>query len=245
MDLYKVRFLEDFYYFSSGEEDVEFDNTIYTKSPIARSELTLELTDSDVRIIVPMSLEPFNYFVLSSPSAQMELTIIDYISEYELFNGILKSVTYKIESGTAELRFGRREAFFDSEVPYRTYGTFCSFDLYSSECSVLKNSHRVLSSTFTLSLDKKSANVPELAGVEDNTFKYGYAYTSAAEAVFITLQVGSTIFFDFPLIKRPTFLEIVKGCDKAFTTCGTKFNNSINFGGFPNIPAKNPVTESI
>lgn len=30
-------------------------------------------------------------------------------------------------------------------------------------------------------------------------------------------------------------VTVIAGCDKAFTTCQTKFNNAINFGGFPHI----------
>lgn len=31
-------------------------------------------------------------------------------------------------------------------------------------------------------------------------------------------------------------VEIIAGCDKAFSTCGTKFGNTVNFRGFPHIP---------
>jgi hypothetical protein len=32
----------------------------------------------------------------------------------------------------------------------------------------------------------------------------------------------------------------VAGCDRTFATCQSKFGNSLNFGGFPWIPVKNP-----
>jgi hypothetical protein len=34
--------------------------------------------------------------------------------------------------------------------------------------------------------------------------------------------------------------EAFAGCDRTFATCQSKFGNSLNFGGFPWIPAKNP-----
>lgn len=39
---------------------------------------------------------------------------------------------------------------------------------------------------------------------------------------FITINIGDT-------------LKITAGCDKTFATCQTKFNNAVNFGGFPHI----------
>jgi hypothetical protein len=34
--------------------------------------------------------------------------------------------------------------------------------------------------------------------------------------------------------------EAFAGCDRSFSTCQSKFGNSLNFGGFPWIPPKNP-----
>ena len=34
--------------------------------------------------------------------------------------------------------------------------------------------------------------------------------------------------------------EAFAGCDRTFATCQSKFGNSLNFGGFPWIPVKNP-----
>ena len=35
-------------------------------------------------------------------------------------------------------------------------------------------------------------------------------------------------------------VEIAPGCDLRRATCAGRFNNLLNFGGFPDIPGRNP-----
>ena len=35
-------------------------------------------------------------------------------------------------------------------------------------------------------------------------------------------------------------VTLYPGCDHTLTTCDTAFSNSLNYGGFPAIPQKNP-----
>ena len=34
---------------------------------------------------------------------------------------------------------------------------------------------------------------------------------------------------------------VTAGCDKSFSTCGSRFNNKVNFRGFPQIPGNDFV----
>jgi hypothetical protein len=244
VDLYKVSLFNNTYYYSSGV-DVTFLGTPYVGKPINRTEITVELQDSDIRITAPLNLEPFSVYITASPSSDMSLTLYDYDSGFEMFSGILISLTYKIDTGVVDLKFQKKESFFDSEVPYRTYGTLCSFDLYSAECGVQKADNQIVTATFTLAEDRRSVTVPGISGILDNTYRYGVVGTDTGETSFIISQVGTTVVFDTPLFIIPSSIYLIKGCDKSFSGCGSNFNNSIRYGGFPVIPAKNPVTESI
>ena len=58
---------------------------------------------------------------------------------------------------------------------------------------------------------------------------------------------GSTVLIE--LWETPAFTVVVgddftvkAGCDKLFSTCGTKFSNTVNFRGFPHIPGNKYVT---
>src|SRR5581483_3388287 len=44
-----------------------------------------------------------------------------------------------------------------------------------------------------------------------------------------------------PLAEGDTF-SVTAGCDKLFATCRDRFNNAVNFRGFPHIPGNDFVT---
>ncbi|MBQ3675664.1 MAG: phage BR0599 family protein, partial [Campylobacter sp.] len=56
---------------------------------------------------------------------------------------------------------------------------------------------------------------------------------------------GDKITLMFPLKSLSTadLVYVYAGCDKTIKMCRDKFNNSINYGGFPFVPSKNPVTQ--
>jgi uncharacterized phage protein (TIGR02218 family) len=37
-------------------------------------------------------------------------------------------------------------------------------------------------------------------------------------------------------------LQLTAGCDKRFSTCGARFDNRLNFQGFPDIPGEDWIT---
>jgi len=245
MDLYKIEFLGSTYSYCSGSDNVVFSSMTYLASPITRTEIGLELNSSDVRISVPIEMKPFTDFVVSSPSVELTLTLIDYSSGYQVFQGIMTKIEFDRTSGLAEVTFQRKESFFDSEVPYRTYGTSCSFGLYSAECGVAQASHSITTNGFTFSVNRREVTIPELSGYPDGIMSGGYLRTNYGESVYILRQSSVMLYLDQPIINLPVNISVIKGCDKLFTTCKDKFNNSLNFGGFPFIPIKNPVSESI
>jgi hypothetical protein len=46
-------------------------------------------------------------------------------------------------------------------------------------------------------------------------------------------------------LKAGDIVEVYAGCARDLDTCLNKFNNTINFGGFPYIPLNNPFTYKI
>jgi hypothetical protein len=39
----------------------------------------------------------------------------------------------------------------------------------------------------------------------------------------------------------PLLVDLAPGCDLRAATCAAKFGNLANFGGFPEIPGRNPL----
>jgi len=99
--------------------------------------------------------------------------------------------------------------------------------------------------------------IPEAAGYPDGWFRAG-VLRFGPERGFITDHAGALIILlrpmpalaaavadpeldpetDEPL---PVLIDIAPGCDLRATTCAGKFANLLNFGGFPEIPGRNPL----
>lgn len=245
MDLIKLSFNSVDYNYCTSYEDLSYNAITYKASSITRNEISTELLESDVKISTPLTMEPVNYFVFSSPSLPLTLELTDYSTGITLFTGVLTKISFDRTKELAILDFKRSEAFYDSEVPYRTYGSSCTFGLYGSDCTVSKAAHSITVSSYTVSSDKKSLTSPSFVTAEGGAFTNGHLVISGKESAFISSHVGDTIYLDQPLVNVSGILILSKGCNKTMEQCISRFNNLINFGGFPFIPAKNPVTESI
>jgi len=245
LELYKIGFRGVFHYYTASQDIIVFDNIEYIPEPIKRTELTLELKESEVRVVAPLTLAPFDIFIAYPPSSTLTLEIKDADSGYTLFEGILQTITFKVELGTCEGKFSRRETFFDSLVPYRTYGSGCSFNLFDKSCAVDKTSNTFSTSSFVVSGGNRVVTADIIAAQPLNSFLYGYVLSSLGETFFVVGCTGNSVTLDSPLMTSPEVLSFIKGCDKSYECCTTKFNNGPNFGGFPLVPAKNPSTESI
>jgi len=244
LDLYKITFIGNTYFYCSSSEDLQFGADLYHASSIIRSEISTEINNSEVRITAHISTDPVKFFVMSSPSAELSIEIYDYFSGFLLFNGVLTKIIFDREKETSELTFKRKEDYLDSEVPYRTYGNTCSLGLYSPECGVNKSSFSSSFTTYTISTSRKIITLPGLSSIPKN-FIGGYLSIAGKETSYITNQVGDVITIDQPIFSTSGTITLIMGCNKSISSCESIFNNLINFGGFPFIPAKNPASESI
>lgn len=98
--------------------------------------------------------------------------------------------------------------------------------------------------------------IPEAAGHPDGWFRGG-VLRFGAELGFITGHAGASMTLSRPMpelaaalaapeldpVTRaplPVLADIAPGCDLRAATCAAKFANLANFGGFPEIPGRNP-----
>jgi uncharacterized phage protein (TIGR02218 family) len=245
MDLYKITFQGQISTYSSSEYTVTFEDLEYIPSTITRTEISLELTDSEVRLELPQDTYPFKYFVLNSPSSEVAVTIYDFSSGFEIFSGVVTQVVFNRTKKQVTATLKRKDAVLDSIVPYRTYGSSCSFMLYDEQCGISKKDNTIDTIIFTISTNRNSITSPTLSTVESGTFTGGFVTTNLGETSYIISHIGDMVTLDNIILNTPALVSFSKGCDKSLLQCGSKFNNLANFGGFPFIPTKNPVTESI
>jgi uncharacterized phage protein (TIGR02218 family) len=179
-------------------------------------------------------------------SAGVELWLADW-SEPELSVLLAKGTLGEVKRAgtvfTAEVRGLTQQLGQDTG---RLYTTTCSADLGDTRCKIdLTDAAYRGSGTVVALTGTSSFSASGLDAFDDRWFTAGkLAFVSGANAG-LPIEVkshrkGDTVTFDLwqampePIAPGDTF-TVTAGCDKRFPTCHDKFNNVVNFRGFPHI----------
>lgn len=125
------------------------------------------------------------------------------------------------------------------QVPRNLYQASCLNVLYGADCRVARATYAVASTVTARTMSKILCGLSKADGYFDN----GYVvFTSGTlngtrRTIKAYVQGQFTVYNPFPTLPNAgdTFTAY-PGCDKALATCGSKFNNRLNFRGFPFIP---------
>lgn len=134
------------------------------------------------------------------------------------------------------------------------YQRLCRHALYGRGCGLDIGFHWQ-TGTVTAALGN-ALTIPEAAGQPDGWFRGG-VLRFGAQLGFITGHAGATLTLSRPMPEVaaalaapevdpetgdpiPVVADIAPGCDLRASTCAAKFGNLPNFGGFPEIPGRNP-----
>ena len=134
------------------------------------------------------------------------------------------------------------------------YTPNCRWDLGSVECTVdldaLEVSGSVTSTALVTgpSVSRKRAFIDTSRTEESNYFDYGSVTWTSGDNTGTTNQIERQTGNSFLLwdtapyrIQVGDTYTMKPGCDKAVDTCKTKFNNFINYGGFPHVPGTDGI----
>jgi uncharacterized phage protein (TIGR02218 family) len=186
--------------------------------------------------------------------ASIEVYLVDW-SEPTLFvllsKGTLGEVRREGAAFVAELRSLADRL---NEETGRRYTATCSADLGDNRCTFDLEAPAFRGEGAIAALNGTSSFVATgIAAFDDGWFTGGrLEWTSGANAgLAIEVKshriVGNDIALDLwqampePLAEGDTFV-VTAGCDKRFATCRDRFDNAVNFRGFPHIPGNDFVT---
>ena len=185
-------------------------------------------------------------------SAAVELWLIDWSEpalRVLLARGSLGEVRRDGAAFVAELR-GLSQAL--SQDSGRLYTTNCGADLGDGKCRVNLSSPAYRGSGSVVAVTGTSGfTASGLAAYVDGWFTAGkLTFTGGANAGLAmevkTHRRGAIVSIDLwqvmaqPIAAGDTF-TVTAGCDKRFATCHDRFNNIVNFRGFPHIPGNDFV----
>ena len=166
-----------------------------------------------------------------------------------LARGTLGEVKREGAAFVAELRGLSQRLAEDSG---RLYTATCSADLGDARCKVdltdpaLRGGGTVVAVSATASFTASG-----LDGFDDGWFTAGKLTFAGGANAGLAVEVkahrkADTVSFDLwqampqPIAAGDAF-TVTAGCDKQFATCHDKFNNVVNFRGFPHIPGNDFV----
>lgn len=207
---------------------------------------TEDSTADLLTLTVPSSLDVAQMFRTVAPGQTVSVTIFDLHfgdnGYLVVWMGLISGVRFKNEI-SAEIQCQTLAASLERTGLRKTWSRNCTHQLYDDSCLVQRNSYRL--NGIIDRMDAISIGFANAASQPDGYYSGGYIeWTSqyGLEQRGIERHVG-----DLLNIYNGTFglslgqeISIYAGCDRLFTTCQSRFNNSINYGGSPHMPGKSP-----
>lgn len=127
------------------------------------------------------------------------------------------------------------------------YTATCNHLLYSGRCGVNALDHQVIVPVAGISTVGDTLTSAALAGYPDQHFRGGFIVRNFEDYRMILASSGGSIVLLLPFeqIDPTDTLNVYPGCDRTLADCEARYNNVVNFGGFPFVPPKNPFDTGI
>jgi len=234
------------YRYTSSDGDVVYGGNTYSAAPISRGavEATSETARLALEITCARDLPVLDLFAFAPPETVVSVTLRRlHASDGEaitLWLGRILNVTLNNASAaihcesvyTSLKRVGLRR-LYQKSCPHVVYGTGCG--LARSTYKATKTVSAVSGTTITVGS----------IGVADGYYAGGYLEWTQSGVIHrraIHSQTGGGLVVSFPIpgITAGASVDIYPGCDHTLSTCAGKFSNSLNYGGMPFFPTKNP-----
>jgi len=230
--------------YTNYDSDYVFGGNTYLAITGLRSSVTCTSTGSVQEVVLEMPVStPFvRQHALASPlPAEMfvEIRRVQGVSGQSriVWDGKIASV--RTEGRMASLRIpSLMEEAIATQIPSVHFQVLCNHPLYSPRCGILRQTQGFDFTPTVLSASGLTVTVSSIFSKPDGWFDAGEIIrTSDGERRAVLSQVGTVLTLEHPFSSAPFpfATTLMTGCNKSVLTCRDKFNNVINFGGFPNI----------
>lgn len=173
------------------------------------------------------------------------------IDQFILFIGQVAEIS-KIGRTFVEMKLKSPLRLLDINMPRNTYGPGCMWSLFDTGCTLLKSSYTFSGVVETVLQNgiEVLGGIPSPVGADSRpTYALGrLLFTSGANnnlQISIRTNTSDLLYYTHPpipgVVPGDSF-NAWPGCSKTTQTCSTKFNNIVNFRGFPRVP---PVVYSV
>lgn len=234
--------------YTSADQSETIATELYLPAPIKRNEPSMdkETKHSTLTLTVPRDFPVAQLFRSYSPGSSIWLTVLRLqrgdTGTWLAWKGKVRGASWN--GSVATLTCDPLDKAGSRLALRRSFGSTCDHDLYSqgsNRCQVLRASFTIGATIEAIVGDTlKSA---AFATKPDGWWVGGDVIVATGDdARMVIAHTGDTITLlsAFEGLSVGDALAISAGCDHSFATCGSKFSNTVNFGGWPFVPTKNP-----
>ena len=232
--------------YSSGPE-IEHGGDTYVAFPIGRDDMqqTKELHKSPLEVLIPRTSELSLLYLAGNPERIITLTVFRlHVGASDgpvvYWKGRIVSCDWP-DPATAKLTC--ESVFTSLKRPglRARYQRMCRHALYSEQCGVDKTTYAVAGTVSAINAAKTVLTVAAADALADGWLTGGMVETPTGGFLFVTAHSGSSITLANPCaLAVSDAVTLYPGCARNRETCKNKFNNILNFGGWPWIPSRNP-----
>lgn len=248
IDLFKITMGDDVWNLTSADTVQTYNSEDYFPVAVGRGgiEQKTELNKANVEVRLPLDHELSVSLLASFSEQTVGLTIYTKKTTVKVsWKGRLASLkpgdtnlTLIFESVFTSLRRPGLRARYQKSCRHALYGRGCTLD--PEDFAVVGSCTDVSSNVVTVTeagLQPDGYYTGGMIRGPDNLLGYIIGHSGTA----LTIQRVPYSIRQAAAIAYPFNVTIYPGCDHSRATCGDKFSNGLNYGGFDWIPSKNPM----
>jgi len=232
--------------YTSAKTSQTVSGLTYTPARIKRQAIEQKNDTPGIQVVVevPIVLDAIQNLLLeTSEPALLSIQRVQSSGSPVFPTQLAKIISFKLSGDTAELTCATVEHEFKTPIPRVLVQRTCPWALYTASCGVDKSAFET--STTISAVSGQVITVTALADTTTGYYNNGVILLDSGRNLFIVkhdntldLTVWATIPSDAIVGAN---VKVYPGCNKTFSDCETKFANAANYGGFPNLPDRNPA----
>lgn len=240
-----------FYRLTSAERTVSINSNDFTPHPISHGPIrggTQNDDNLDMEITMRTSHTMIQTHAFGIAPPQLSVTIYRFHQGSNPATEFIKAwvgkvTSYSVSGDTTRVRVPSIfTLILNAEIPNVFWQAPCNHVLYDVRCKV--NPASFSANTTVASITNDKTIVVANDGFPDTALRAGELIdntTGERRTVVDNVANVITVVYPFARINVGDSVTVRRGCDHAFNgDCLTVFNNQINFGGVPFLPAINP-----
>lgn len=253
LQLLLISYSQQSWYYTTSEVPVVHNLQTYLPSPMSTGNIqpTGDASKASLKVRVPYDAPVGDLFRVRPPSEIVTVTLFERHFLDNDFQVAWKGRITGVEWVLPWLELIVENVFASLRRPglRRRFGIPCPHTLYEGGCNVDRELHKVSGTVGSIS--GSTVNIAAINSAAAGYYSGGYAewvssVTGAIDRQMIMASGPGSIFItSSPIgLSAGSTIDVYPGCDHLLTTCDLKFGNTLNYGGMPFTPQKNPFNGS-